>query len=82
MRPEDPEARLRKALSHPLRARIFAAFDGGVRSPREISEELGAPLSNVSYHVRQLRSSGLIKLVRTTPRRGALEHHYRRVKPQ
>jgi hypothetical protein len=34
------------------------------------------PLGNVSYHVRQLQSFGLIRLVRTTPRRGSIEHHY------
>jgi hypothetical protein len=31
----------------------------------------------VSYHVRILARLGLIELVRTTPRRGAVEHHYR-----
>jgi hypothetical protein len=31
----------------------------------------------VSYHVRQLADLGLIKLVKRTPRRGAIEHHYR-----
>ncbi len=45
-------------------------------SPSELSDELGVPLGNVSYHVRQLQSFGLIRLVRTTPRRGSIEHHY------
>src|SRR5439155_1050585 len=44
--------------------------------PSEIANELGAPLTHVSYHVRQLAGLGLIKLVKTTPRRGAVEHHY------
>jgi predicted transcriptional regulator len=30
----------------------------------------------VSYHVRQLEKAGLIELVATKPRRGALEHYY------
>jgi predicted transcriptional regulator len=32
----------------------------------------------VSYHVRQLENAGLIELVATEPRRGALEHYYTR----
>lgn len=31
----------------------------------------------VSYHVRILEELGCIELVSTTPRRGAIEHHYR-----
>ena len=46
-------------------------------SPSELAEELGEPLGNVSYHVRNLADLGCIELVGTTPRRGALEHHYR-----
>jgi len=37
----------------------------------------GERLGNVSYHVRILRELGLVELVRTEPRRGALEHFYR-----
>src|SRR6266513_2029939 len=51
-------------------------LDDRVASPSEIASELEAPLTHVSYHVRQLAALGLIKLVRTTPRRGAVEHHY------
>jgi predicted transcriptional regulator len=51
-------------------------LDDRIASPSEIASELDAPLTHVSYHVRQLASLGLIKLVRTTPRRGAVEHHY------
>jgi DNA-binding transcriptional ArsR family regulator len=65
-----------KALAHPMRPRILGLLDERVASPRELSDELGAPLQNVSYHVGELTKLGLIKLVRTTPRRGAIEHHY------
>jgi DNA-binding transcriptional ArsR family regulator len=51
-------------------------LDEGVMSPSEMSEQLDIPIGNVSYHVRQLKDLGLIKLVRETPRRGAVEHHY------
>jgi DNA-binding transcriptional ArsR family regulator len=70
------DPRLAKALAHPLRLQILRALDGRTASPSEIATELGAPLTNVSYHVRKLRSLGLIKLVRKTPKRGVVEHYY------
>src|SRR5205085_12574791 len=48
-------------------------------SPVEIATALGLPVNRVSYHMRQLARFDLIKLVKTTPRRGAVEHHYRLV---
>jgi len=66
-----------KALTHPLRVQILRALEERVASPSELADEIGAPLGNVSYHVRQLHSLGLIKLVKKTPRRGAIEHHYK-----
>ena len=72
------DERLAKALSHPLRQRILQRLnDAGVRSPNELSRELGDPLGNVSYHVRILRELDCVELVRTEQRRGALEHYYR-----
>jgi DNA-binding transcriptional ArsR family regulator len=71
------DPRVVKALAHPLRVRILTLLDKRTASPTELAEELGAPLGNVSYHVRQLASFGLIKLVKRTPRRGAIEHHYK-----
>jgi DNA-binding transcriptional ArsR family regulator len=70
------DPRIAKAYAHPLRIHILGMLDDRVASPSEIATELEAPLTHVSYHVRQLASLGLIKLVRTTPRRGAVEHHY------
>lgn len=71
------DPRLVKALAHPLRIRILAILEDRVASPSEIADELDAPLGNVSYHVRQLAELGLISLVRETPVRGTLEHHYK-----
>ena len=72
------DERLAKALSHPLRQRILQRLnEGGIRSPNELSRELGDPLGNVSYHVRILRVLDCVELVRTEQRRGALEHYYR-----
>jgi hypothetical protein len=44
-----------------------------------LAVEFESPIGNVSYHVRILQSMGLIRLVRTTPKRGAIEHHYEAV---
>jgi hypothetical protein len=55
---------------------ILGLLEQQTASPSELAAELRVPLGNVSYHVRQLQSFGLIRLVRTTPRRGSIEHHY------
>jgi DNA-binding transcriptional ArsR family regulator len=65
-----------KALAHPLRVRMLGALERRIASPNELAIELDEPLGNVSYHMRQLASFGLVKLVRETPRRGAVEHYY------
>ena len=73
------DTKLMKALAHPLRQKILIALSERVASPSELADELGEPLGNVSYHVRMLVDLGCIELVSTTPRRGALEHHYKAV---
>ncbi|HEY4280963.1 MAG TPA: winged helix-turn-helix domain-containing protein [Conexibacter sp.] len=72
------DPRLIKALAHPLRIRILAILeDRELASPNELSELLGVSLGVMSYHVRRLHALGFLELVRRTPRRGAIEHHYR-----
>jgi DNA-binding transcriptional ArsR family regulator len=71
------ESNIVKALSHPLRMRILTRLNEGVASPNEMAKEFEESLPLVSYHVRILRELDCIELVRTTPRRGAIEHHYR-----
>jgi DNA-binding transcriptional ArsR family regulator len=74
--PETKEARLSKAGGHDLRIRILKRLLDGVASPNEMSKGFGESLPLVSYHVRILDALGCIELVKTTPRRGAIEHHY------
>jgi DNA-binding transcriptional ArsR family regulator len=74
---EIPEARIAKALAHPLRARILERLGEREASPGELADALGEPLGVVSYHVRMLREYHCVELVRTVPRRGALQHFYR-----
>jgi DNA-binding transcriptional ArsR family regulator len=75
------DTRLMKALAHPLRQRILMELVTRVASPSELAEEFSEPLGNVSYHVRMLVDLECIELVSTTPRRGALEHHYKATVP-
>jgi DNA-binding transcriptional ArsR family regulator len=72
------DQRLVKALGHPLRQRLLILLHKyGESSPRELALRSGEPLGNVSYHVRILRENDCVELVRTEPRRGAVEHFYR-----
>lgn len=65
------------ALRHPLRRQILRAMVEQDRlSPRQISDALREPLSNVSYHVRVLADCGAAALVGTTPVRGSMQHFY------
>lgn len=74
---------LARSNTHPLRVSILEvlSLDGGRRtlSPKELSQELQAPLSTVNYHVTELRKSGLLEIVGEKQVRGAIEHFYRAV---
>jgi DNA-binding transcriptional ArsR family regulator len=80
---KDPpiDQRIMKALSHPLRVRMLTLLNQRVSSPSELAEELDEPLGNVSYHMRFLADLKMVKLVRTEPRRGAVEHYYEALEP-
>lgn len=71
------DPRLIKALAHPLRADVLITLSEKVASPRELASEVGLDVSEVSYHVRELKKAQCIELVRTKRRRGAVEHFYR-----
>ena len=75
------DQRIMKALSHPLRVRMLTLLNQKVSSPSELAEELDEPLGNVSYHMRFLADLDMVKLVRTEPRRGAVEHYYEALEP-
>jgi DNA-binding transcriptional ArsR family regulator len=65
------------ALRHPLRRGILRRMAGKESiSPRELSNALRQPLSNVSYHVRVLADCAAIALVSTKPVRGSMQHFY------
>jgi DNA-binding transcriptional ArsR family regulator len=75
--PEGITQQLAKALAHPLRVRILTELHKGISSPNQLAQKLGEPLGNVSYHVKTLLEYDCVELVKTEPRRGAVEHFYR-----
>jgi DNA-binding transcriptional ArsR family regulator len=75
--PEGITQQLAKALAHPLRVRILTELHKGISSPNQLAQKLGEPLGNVSYHVKTLLEYNCVELVKTEPRRGAVEHFYR-----
>lgn len=66
-----------KALAHELRVEILGILTEQMASPNEMATMLDEGLSQVSYHVKVLKDYGLITLIKTEPRRGAVEHYYR-----
>jgi DNA-binding transcriptional ArsR family regulator len=71
------DLRLVKALAHELRVEILTILNERMASPNELAKELNEGLSQVSYHVKVLKDYECITLVKTEPRRGAVEHYYR-----
>lgn len=71
------DQKLVKALAHPVRVHILETLQDQVASPTEISKGMEESLGVVSYHANTLVDCGCIELVRTRPRRGALEHFFR-----
>lgn len=66
-----------KALSHSLRVQLLTVLNDRMASPKELAKELDEGLSQVSYHVKVLKDFGMIEMIKTEPRRGAVEHYYR-----
>jgi DNA-binding transcriptional ArsR family regulator len=71
------DQKLVKALAHPLRVEILTILNEKMASPNELSKQLDEGLSQVSYHVKVLKDFDCIEMVKTEPRRGAVEHYYR-----
>ncbi len=58
---------------------MLTVLNERIASPSELAGELDEPIGNVSYHMRTLADLGMVELVRTEPRRGAVEHYYRAI---
>ncbi len=71
------ETDLGKAVSHPLRSEILTALGKRTASPSDIAKELGAPLTDVSHHVKRLVELGCAELVEEKKARGWNKSLYR-----
>jgi DNA-binding transcriptional ArsR family regulator len=78
-KPDFISPQLAAAMSHPTRVHAMSILLDHAASPREVAEEIGERLNNVTYHLHQLRKLGCIELVRTERVRGGrvLERFYR-----
>jgi hypothetical protein len=68
--------KLTVAVGHPVRRTMLAKVvqaDGTI-SPKDLSDSMGMPLSNVSYHDRILVECDATQLVDTQPVRGSVQH--------
>jgi DNA-binding transcriptional ArsR family regulator len=72
-------ARIAAAMSHPTRLQAMTVLFERTASPKEIAEEMGEPVNNVTYHVKRLLDLGCIQLVDVRPAGGGrvVEHFYR-----
>jgi DNA-binding transcriptional ArsR family regulator len=76
---KSPQEVLVKALNHPIRVKALTILTERIASPKEISEQIEMPLSNVSYHVRVLDELGLIEIMEEESVRGSVAHFYKAV---
>jgi len=76
-----PQEALVKALNHPIRLKSLAILTERVASPKEISDQIEVPVTNVAYHVRVLDELGLIEIREEESVRGSVEHFYAAVEP-
>lgn len=65
------------AMSHPLRASVLTMLTERTASPKEIADQLGEPIPNVSHHAKRLVQLGCAELIDKRQVRGAIEHFYR-----
>jgi DNA-binding transcriptional ArsR family regulator len=66
-----------KALNHPVRAKAWAILSERTASPKQIADQLGEQLGNVSYHVKVLQDLGFVDVVEEEQVRGAVAHFYK-----
>jgi DNA-binding transcriptional ArsR family regulator len=64
------------SMMHSTQIKIVERLDGVERSPKQLSDELGIPLDNVSHHVRALAKAGVLVLVNEQRKRGGMQHFY------
>jgi DNA-binding transcriptional ArsR family regulator len=69
---------LPSALDHPLGSQILSLLgERGFASAKQIAGELSESRSSVSERLRRMRDDGLVEVVESKERRGAIERFYR-----
>lgn len=77
------ERKVAHSVNHPVRLDVLSILFERIASPNEMANQLRVALGTVSFHVTELVRDGVIELVKTEQRRGAIEHYYRAcVKPE
>lgn len=66
-----------RAWAHPVRLRILSLLTGQAMSAAEVARALDLTHANASYHLRHLRSAGLLHVESTEKVRGGLAKRYR-----
>lgn len=75
------ERRITHLLNHPVRLDAYLATFEAMGSPSEISKLLRKSISDVAFHMGELKNEGVIELVKRAQRRGAVEHYYKASEP-
>ena len=70
-----------RALSHPLRLRMWSLLVTRAASAAELARLLEIDHALASYHLRSLRGAGLVALAEERTVRGGRERRYRAVEP-
>jgi len=68
-----------KVMAHPLRMRLLEAFSHKPITTKQVAEFLAERPTKLYHHVDALERVGLIKLVRTSKKRGTVEKYYQAV---
>ncbi len=71
------DAETLKAISDPLRLKIFGLLQDESRTAKELAEALGVAQTRLYYHINLLESLGLIRVSSTRVVAGIIEKHYR-----
>ena len=67
------------AVAHGIRVDILCYLNEAARSPSDLSELTGLPLSTIEHHIKELLASSSIELARVAKVRNTTEHFYRAV---
>lgn len=79
VRKRDIEDAVPFAVAHGTRVDILCYLNEAPRSPSELSELMGLPMSRVEHHIKELLASCSIELARVAKVRNTTEHFYRAV---